>query len=101
MNIYPKEAHLKIFSILWLGLFSNAFLVQCLIQDTMDCNLILQIPGGRSRQTFALQSNPGNAKAKFFIYHIGTKMMVCAANALPHLYPSKIFPALHLGDMKG
>ena len=109
MNIYPREAHLKIFFKLWLGLFSNAFLVQCPIQDATDCNLILQIPGGRKKQAnFCLAKQSllksgltGNAKAKFFIYHIGTKMMVCAADALPHLHPSKIFPALHLGGMKG
>ena len=109
MSMCPSMQLLKIFSKLWLGLFSNAFLVQCQIWDMMDYNSILQILGGRkeqenlclAKQSLLRSGLIGNAKAKFFIYHIGTKMMVCAANVLPRLHPSKISPALHLGGMKG
>ena len=63
-----KHATFEDVSKLWFGLFGYAF----------------------------FQSNPcwgkgwlENAKAKCFIYHIGTKMMVCAANALPRPHLAK------------
>ena len=54
-----------------------------------------------AKQSLLKSGLTGNSKANVFTYHGGTKMMVCAANALPHPQESKIFPALHLGTMKG
>ena len=43
-----------------------------------------------AKQSLLKSGLTGNSKANVFTYHGGTKMMVCAANALPHPQVSKI-----------